>query len=188
MLNKILKILLLISFVTSTIALYVIAIYVISHRNITQPVIIYSQKDETDLTRKLVNEFDKINVEVLSNKEYRILISKELNCTFYFYVEKDLVGCNGRLNPYTRTIMIRPTIEGLDYGKTFSHELTHLKYYIKNEKYTIYKSFETLYESDNEHLHAVGVYIALNQMLHNWSDEYNIRPLLINYFKTEKGV
>lgn len=84
------------------------------------------------------------------------LVDKLVN-TPHFYAEKGKRMQNwGYSQILFRRVVVNSTLDGGDYVVTYTHELTHLKYWCENETFVSYKTFVALYESGNEILRNVA--------------------------------
>ena len=86
-----------------------------------------------------------------------------------------------------RTIIISNNLYDYAYVKQYAHELTHIKYQTKDERFVVYTTITTLYESGNEYLQWVAIDYA-NEFLTKSRPEksYDCGYYLQEYFKGEK--
>ena len=102
-----------------------------------------------------------------SKKEIRKLLRKEFHY-LYVYCEFEY-GKHGQFDQgnalsVLNVVSVCDNIEGVEYTMVLAHEISHCKFKSINECYVEYKAITTLYKSDNEFLHYVGVYWA-NEIL-----------------------
>lgn len=101
---------------------------------------------------------------------------------FNLTVVDNLNGANGKTCIVTRMI----TIEKMSGWQTLwvlAHEMTHLKYVTKNETWTNFKTWQTLYESNNKVLKQRAEY-AIKEYCQNGylkNTEYDISYYIVKY-------
>lgn len=79
----------------------------------------------------------------------------------YSLLRKDLPGnILGKANLITFHIDIEPNLSLEMYTFTLTHEITHLKYYTVNERFTNYYAWLILYESGIDYFKQVALAIA----------------------------
>lgn len=87
----------------------------------------------------------------------------------------------GETNFFTRVIRIRDDISATDYIWVLCHEMVHLKYYSDCERFTQFKTFEYLYNSEFK---AMAINLACSMRDGGFEREYNcyaqIEEYLIN--------
>lgn len=81
----------------------------------------------------------------------------------YQYKEYDRLGGWGLTNFGFRKISVVKGLNINNYIDKFAHEAIHLKYYNKNERWTTYKTFVVLFESNDKDLKQCAI---------NWAYEY----------------
>lgn len=115
------------------------------------------------------------------------LVRKEFNSWCLYFECDDLgEGVNGRACPQINAVFIEKGLDELNYTMVLAHEISHCKFKSINECYTEFKAITTLYESDNEFLHYIGVYWA-NEILSGQKGgwEYDCGYYLDKYLKGE---
>lgn len=117
--------------------------------------------------------------EYMPNEYYKNYIDDLLDNRFYLYFTKDLKNNYGLSLPAIRTIIVDSNINNYDYCVAFMHESIHMKEFVNNEKYVAFKTFKILYE--DEQLHNVGIWYAINMFNGVYSEEYDVRGNIINY-------
>lgn len=82
-----------------------------------------------------------------------------------------------------RIVNINNKLYDCAYVKQYAHELTHIKYQTKDERFVVYTTITTLYESGNEYLQWVAIDYA-NEFLTKSRPEksYDCSYYLIEYF------
>lgn len=163
---------------------YASIIYVKSISRRQSPQLICGYSEKQIVLNKLYSEQ---TTHTLTNNEYKRLIETELNLILYSYEVKEMEGRNGECNLYFRTIRINPSRKGVYYARTFTHEAMHLKHYTVKELFVCYETFKFLYESNNKYLHNAGVIYAIDNLIHNVAEDYNITNQIMYYFLIEKG-
>jgi hypothetical protein len=118
----------------------------------------YTESELIEVKNFLENEFDPYLLP-LSNEEYKIKIDKCLNVVDYKYFESNLswFKCDGYCSILSRVIIIDYDIKYTKYCRVLTHELMHYMNFSTNERYIDYMTFKVLYESNDKHLHNVGV-------------------------------
>lgn len=99
---------------------------------------------------------------------------------FYMYRERRLNDCWGRTVILYRLVEVDRDIAINDYIETVCHELCHLKYNTANERYTQYKTFVTLYESE---FRQIALNIAYKMQRDKYSRQYNCLGQIIEYLQ-----
>lgn len=114
-----------------------------------------------------------------TKNELKTMVS-ELFDTPHIYAETNY---DSRNIAALRIIKISNKSHTFSYVKQYAHELTHVKYQTKDERFTVYKTITTLYESNNEYLQWVAVDYA-NEFLtkSNNDKDYDCGYYLLNYF------
>ena len=115
----------------------------------------------------------------LSKENLRELVDNEFEIS-YNYREVDSIkdGSLGTAGILFRDITVvknMSTHETQDkylYVIVLTHEIMHLKYFTGDERYTTYKTFKELYESDNPVLKEMGLYQAWLIITRFYPEEY----------------
>lgn len=137
---------------------------------------VYSQVEFLNAYGELVKDFEYGEFE---KGYYKSIIKKDLKPKFYIYSERTLKSHCGLTLPTIRLIIIDERLQGNEYCVTLAHETMHLNQFIREERYVCYETFKYLYES--EELHNVGVWYGLKQLNGDYSGEYDISGLVVNY-------
>ena len=118
-----------------------------------------------------------------TKSELKTLVS-ELYDTPHIYGETKR---NSRCLVPFRIVKISDKLHDYAYVKQYAHELTHIKYQTKDERFVVYTTITTLYESGNEYLQWVAIDYA-NEFLTKSLPEksYDCGYYLQEYFKGEK--
>ena len=186
MLKKILKALLGVGCVVLLILTYFGTLYMVNIRAIDFNVCEYSTYDRELAYQKLKSEYEQLEHYVLTKEQYRELLEDELNFHLYTYKEELLeFPTVGRADPFLRIIKITTDYVGQHYAKTLTHEIMHIKKQSFNEQYICFETFKFLYEHDNPYLRASGVLYGKNQLEYQYTNEYDIEPLIMYYFLNE---
>ncbi len=129
----------------------------------------------------LNNEY--MNIETNRTREdYRKIIEKDFNCSFYIYKEADLAeGVDGQCSLLFRTITMDSYIDNFYYCSAFAHEMIHLTNLISQENYVQYQTFKYLYEHDDPEFHNFGVRVALHCLQGGYPEEYLCAGEVIAY-------
>lgn len=86
-----------------------------------------------------------------------------------------------------RVVKISNKAHNSAYVKQYAHELTHIKYQTKDERFVVYTTITTLYESGNEYLQWVAIDYANEFMTKSRPEKsYDCGYYLQEYFKGEK--
>lgn len=100
---------------------------------------------------KYLNENVSYDFKETDRTKIRNKIENLLDLKFYTYREYNKI-CNGRAFGQTvlgfRKIKVANYLDTNTYIETFCHEAVHLKYYNCNERWTTFKTFTTLFESN----------------------------------------
>lgn len=156
------------------------------NRKIDVPINTYTQEELSETYDLLLYEYDT-NMVYKTKKEYRKLISDELNLNFFWYREDELGDrYEGQMSLFTRLIIIDPDLSPIKYCITFTHEVMHFKKFSADERYICFETFKWLYEHDNPELHNAAVLYGLYQVQGCYSGEYDCRDCIINYLKEGK--
>ena len=129
----------------------------------------------------LRNEYQNIETN-RTREDYRKIIEKDMNCTFYIYKEEDLEeGIDGQCSLLFRTITIDSYIDNFYYCSAFAHEVIHLKNLIAQENYVTYMTFKYLYEHPDPEFHSFGIRVALHCLQGGYPQEYACAGEVIEY-------
>lgn len=163
---------------------YAATIYVTSIRTLSVPQLICGRAEKQIVLQQLHKEK---TTHILTNNEYKHLIETGLDLNGYLYDVKKLSGRNGECNLYYRTIRIDPSLRGVYYARTFTHEAMRLKHYTEKEIFVCFQTFKFLYENENKYLRSAGVQYAIDNLERNVAEDYNITSQIMYYFLIEKG-
>lgn len=93
----------------------------------------------------------------------------------------EAIADKGNVNTFSRVIRINKDIEITDYIWVLCHEMVHLKYYSHCERFTSYKTFVLLYNSE---FRPMAINLACSMRDGGFEQEYNcyaqIEEYLIN--------
>lgn len=119
-----------------------------------------------DIVYKYLNENVSYNFDETNRTKIRTKIENLLDLKFYAYKEYNKI-CNGRAYGQTvlgfRKIKIANYLDTNTYIETFCHEAVHLKYYNCNERWTTFKTFTILFESEDKDFKQCAI---------NWAFRY----------------
>ena len=118
-------------------------------------------------------------------QEQAIALAKEcVGISSFKIVFTDKLADNvlGNTNIFTRKINIRETLDPFYQLGVIVHEMVHIKYYTANERFTEFKTFQLMYESNNEIVHNVGIWYGQN-ICDNYSGEYDCSYFIVDYFQ-----
>lgn len=118
----------------------------------------------------------------LENWEYKSLLEYQMK-PVYIYTERNLNGWAGEARPILRMVTIDKDVKGYSYCVTLTHELMHLQHFSANERFVCAKTFEFLYENEDEDLKQAGVRYGYAVLNNRYSGVYDITDWIINYLK-----
>lgn len=159
--------------------LYAIVITVLILRKVEHKDYDYTPAQLSQTKTLLQDEFYS-NPSVLSQQEYKSLLDREIRVRPYT-LTRIKIKEDGRTFPHYRVININPDVDGIEYCTILAHEMIHLKYMIMDERFVEFKTFKTLYESKNEHLHKAGCYLGLGVLNNRYPEQYNCKGEIIEY-------
>ena len=114
-----------------------------------------------------------------SKQDIRLRLESITGIKYYFYTEKSLKNnIMGYTNITLRHITIDSNISNNEYIEVLCHELLHLKYNTGNERFTQYKTFVTLYNSEFKQIANNIVNKMYNGYYHY---DYNCYAQIIEY-------
>lgn len=152
------------------------------------PKLEYRQLEYTD--EQILNYSEIHNSHfTLDRAEVKKKMEKAFGIKFYIYKEvyelpvyKGLI-LNGRTTPALRRIeiSIKETTEDYVYAFALAHEMSHLKYYTLDERYTEFMAIKILYESGDEQLIDVAKFATRQQFFHNQLKDSDCTYYLYNY-------
>jgi hypothetical protein len=142
----------------------------------------YTYEQYINTRRRLYQEYQPI-VTNRTYKEYRELISKELNFYTYIYNEVDFKDKHDGIAVLPCfNIFVETGLDSYDYCTTFMHELNHIVEFSSQENYVDFMTFKKLYESEDEELHQYGIRFAFAHLDNNVTHDYNCSEKIIEYF------
>ena len=151
----------------------------------SQNVLVYSQNNMQ------VMKYDVTNLKV-ANMEYTLTKSdvkklvSELYNTPHIYVETENIPSYQNANSFivARIVRIKPSLSVSAYAVAYAHELTHVKYQVADETYTMFKTFTMLYESGNEELKNMALKDAQSVIYGVYGrSEYDCGYQILEYLK-----
>lgn len=105
-----------------------------------------------------------------------------------------LVECNlkypvrGHADILTRNVQIDKDLSLEEFAFVLAHELVHINYFTKGERFCNIKAFEILYNSNNDYFKNVALMFASRDLRGNFDYEYSfvgyIENTLQNYLTT----
>ena len=145
----------------------------------------YTNSDVVNAQQVLWEDLD-IQQKTLTKQEYKTLVEQELHISHYVLIEKDTIrykDAYGYAMPLIRTVVLKKDLNAFYYTQTLTHELIHIKYFSADERFVDYMTFRTLYESNNEYLHNMGVIYGIMVVEDYIKPEYSCKGQLVNYLK-----
>lgn len=150
-------------------------LYSFSHRVDGEIKYVYAPTDETLNIEYSYWETDK------TRQQLKYEIEELVGIRGYKYKEEDLQGSLSGLCEFgTNTVTIDIYLDDQNYVKALVHELCHVKYRSTDERYTEFKTFEYLY---NSQFKQVALNLAYVQMCGYVPIEYNCWYYIYNYLK-----
>ncbi len=171
---------------TSIIAIGIIAIIIISSCAYFQRRMPVEYIEIEDYEIQLASDYLKSQYQLCTtsrtNMEYKQIIEKDFNCSFYIYKEAFLPETvDGQCQILIRTITMNESINGFFYCSAFAHEMIHLTEYIAQENYVEFQTFKYLYEHYDPEFHNFGIQLALHCFAGGYPVEYNCSSQIIDY-------
>lgn len=124
----------------------------------------------------LYKPYNKINIEYTeptynySKTEIRNKLNHITGVSWYIYREKNLKeDISGRTQLLFRTIEVSPQLTTNEYIEVMCHELMHLKYHTRNERFAQYQTFVTLYNSEFRDI-ALKIAYDMGERLYEYED------------------
>lgn len=124
--------------------------------------------------------FDISNISTNRN-EIRKEIGELLGVNVYFYRETKLENAMGVCNPFIREVVLSTDLNDMEYIETICHELCHIKYFTINERFTQYKTWETLYNTNK--YKPVANYILYKMSRNKYYKDYNCYYQILEYLE-----
>jgi hypothetical protein len=116
-----------------------------------------------------------------TKEEVKNKLENILGVNSYFYVEKDLdEDISGFTYLMFRLIVIEKDLSINDYIEVLCHEMIHLKYNTIDERFTQYKTFERLFESE---FRQVALNIVHDMQWGVYPYEYECYAYIVDYLK-----
>ena len=115
-------------------------------------------------------------------------IFKTLHFTHYRDLTKS--GCAGQTILIFRIVYMHNKLTKDMEAFTYAHELTHLKYFTKNETFTEYNTIIELYESNEPYFKYLALKFANGIINYNWfkNTKYDCGLYLQKYFNKIKKI
>lgn len=102
----------------------------------------------------------------------------------HFYVEKELDAVTaGRALYIPPIVFIDDGLVGVGYITTYVHELMHIKYQTKNERFVTFQTFKTMYESGDETLRGCAMDLAYMVVCGGYEKEYDCGYYILEYLE-----
>ena len=118
-----------------------------------------------------------------TREQMRKALEDELDFRHYIYREgktpRNEQGFSVALIRYIKVDISKCDIEY--YCITLCHEMCHLKFFTRNEIYTQFMTFKTLYESNNAELRQVGIRFGVYVLNGSYDHEYDCSYLITDY-------
>ena len=118
-----------------------------------------------------------------SKTEIRKKLNSITGVSWYIYRDKNLKSeISGQTNLIFRTIEVSPYLTQSEYIEVMCHELMHLKYHTRNERFTQYQTFVTLYNSEFK---DVALNIAYNMQYGDYPYEYDCTAQIVDFLEKQ---
>lgn len=131
-----------------------------------------------------VEATDKLNIQYqtidynYSREELKAKVEDLVGVKFYFYKDNPPKDNNGYTLLPIRVVYIDEALSDNDYIEALCHELTHLKYNTRNDRFTQYQTFITLYNSE---FRQVALNIAYGLENGYYTEEYNCYAQIVDF-------
>lgn len=102
-----------------------------------------------------------------THKQVREHIEQLVGKLPYFYRERDILTSKnryGETNLILRILTMHKNLDSYNYIFSFTHEYLHLKYITASERFVNLKTFELLYNSENNDFKNVAIWYANRDM------------------------
>lgn len=116
-----------------------------------------------------------------TNEECKQQVERLFGNPKYIYSEWNLDRSFCSVN--IRYVGINNSLTGVYYIQDLTHELIHLTEWVGNERYTQYRTFVRLYESNVPELHESGIRFALTEYYSDNGGEYDCWYYINEYLK-----
>lgn len=176
------KLLIAITLICFLFLIYVLTLGLISIRKIDMPVYVYTLNTYNRTLQILQEDYEPM-YSYYSNEKYKAIIEEEAGIKPYIYCEADING--GRALIPLRLITISESLVGYEYCRVFTHEVMHIQKVSGQENYISFETFKFLYESEDEELHNVGVWIAIRQLLGYYPSNEDCHEQIIEYIESK---
>ena len=128
--------------------------------------------------------------QILTQSEVTERVNKLFNNSHYTLSAYDFKSHTlGDSNIFTRKIRIQYNLSNEDYAFTLTHELVHINYVTRSERFCEFQAFKLLYESNDEYLVYVANLYAKDVLNKRtlMSEEYDCSGYIEIYLK-ERGI
>lgn len=123
---------------------------------------------------------------VPSKEDSKTLIKRYYN-VLHIYIDKELGATTGGFALCMPPIvMIDDDLNGVSYITTYVHELMHIKYQTTNERFVVFMTFKTMYESGSDVLRNCSMELAYMVVSGAYEREYDCGYYILEYLKGEK--
>ena len=127
--------------------------------------------------------YTKVNYIDISREESKKEIENLFGNPKYIYIESD---CEySYCYPMLRLVVINKNTSTLQYIIDLTHELVHITEFVVNERYTSYKTFIKLYESNNRNFQVTAFALATIQHSGKVQHDYNCWYYIYEYLKNK---
>lgn len=138
-------------------------------------------------SKKYTIEYTLGNGE-LSKTDIKEKIDKLFNDFQYSLCEANLEGSLlGDCNIIEKTVRIDKNLNPYNFAFTLAHELVHLQYHTKNERFCEFQAFKMLFESGDEFLVNVARKYANYSLSGASLKEYDCSGYIENYLKNSEN-
>ena len=159
---------------------------IVKTRNI-MPEILYDGDEFLLIKDRLKHEYINIQVKDMTIPEIKKQAAKEVPLTWCIQIDVPELGNKGGTCSFLLgLIQITTNQNSRDYTKALVHERLHLYYYTACERFTQYKTFVTLYESENLFFKKAGIELAREILSGLYPRSYNCTGQIIEYL-IERG-
>ena len=151
----------------------------------SQNVLVFCQNDMQVKQYKIENLKIEQMEYTLTKAEIKNIVSNLYNTPHVYIETNDLPSYqNGISHIVARIVKIKSNLSPLEYAMAYAHELTHVKYQVADETYTMYKTFTTLYESGNKELQNMALKDAQSVIYGGYGrSEYDCGYQILEYLK-----
>lgn len=133
-------------------------------------------------------EYDAIRPHYVDKEYIKREVNKLFNISYKIYYKDLPKDTGGKSIIAFRIVMIDNNLPIEQYALALTHELVHLKYFTANERFTSFKTFQTLYESNNDYFMAVALAYANHVFSGKEPYEYDCGGYIEEYLLKEKSL